>query len=236
MHKVLITDDNRAFAENLAEILEDVGYKVAIANSGAEALRQVSAVRFDVLLSDMRMPEMGGAELVHRVRRVDPGLPAIVITAYTYDNELVMARKEGLLGILPKPVPMPMLLELMGVARRGGVVVLLEDELHLSDNLTEILRQHGFAAVTVASVLETDRLGELAPFAALVDLRIPGGPDGEAMRRLARRFPGLPMLVVSGQVNVSPPIAHEGFFSKPFDTACLLEAVERLYKVRREQT
>lgn len=235
MRKVLITDDNRAFAENLAEILEDVGCKVAIANSGAEALRQVAAARFDVLLSDMRMPEMGGAELVHRVRRVDPGLPAIVITAYTYDNELVMARKEGLLGILPKPVPMQTLIELMGAARRGGLVVLLEDEVHLSDNLTEILRLHGFAAVTAASVLETERLGEVAPFAALVDLRIPGGPDGEAMRRLARRFPGLPMLVVSGHQDVSPPIAHQGFFSKPFDTACLLDAVERLYKVRREQ-
>jgi len=234
MRKVLITDDNGAFAENLAEILEDAGYQAVIANSGAAAIREVSSARFDLLLSDMRMPEMGGAELVHRVRRVDPGLPAVVITAYTYDNELMRARQEGLLGILPKPVPVPMLLELLAVARRGGLVVLLEDEMHLSDNLTEILRLHGFAAVTAASVTETERLGEVAPFAALVDLRIPGGPDGEGMRRLARRFPGLPMLVVSGHLDVSPPVEHQGFFAKPFDTACLLAAIERLYQVRRE--
>lgn len=234
MRKVLITDDNGAFAENLAEILEDAGYHAVIANSGAAAIRQVASTQFDLLLSDMRMPEMGGAELVHRVRRVDPGLPAVVITAYTYDSELMRARQEGLLSILPKPVPVPALLELLAVARRGGLVVLLEDEVHLSDNLTEILRLHGFTAVTAASVLETERLGDVAPFAALVDLRIPGGPDGEAMRRLARRFPGMPMLVVSGHLDVSPPVEHQGFFAKPFDTSCLLDAIERLYQVRRE--
>jgi DNA-binding NtrC family response regulator len=234
MSKVLITDDNRAFAENLAEILEDAGHQAVIANSGSEALRLAAATRFDALLSDMRMPEMGGADLVHHLRRIDPGLPAIVITAYTYDNELARARHEGLLGILPKPVPMETLLELLSVARRGGLVVLVDDDASLSDNLCEILRMHGFAAVTAASVLETEHLGEVAPFAALVDLRMPGSPDGEAMRRLATRFPGLPMLVVTGYRDITPPVVPDGYFHKPFETANLLAAVERLYKARRE--
>ena len=234
MSKVLITDDNRAFAENLAEILEDAGHQAVIANSGSEALRLAAATRFDALLSDMRMPEMGGADLVHHLRRIDPGLPAIVITAYTYDNELARARHEGLLGILPKPVPMEILLELLSVARRGGLVVLVDDDASLSDNLCEILRMHGFAAVTAASVLETEHLGEVAPFAALVDLRMPGSPDGEAMRRLATRFPGLPMLVVTGYRDIPPPVVPDGYFHKPFETANLLAAVERLYKARRE--
>ena len=234
MSKVLITDDNRAFAENLAEILEDAGHQAVIANSGSEALRLAAATRFDALLSDMRMPEMGGADLVHHLRRIDPGLPAIVITAYTYDNELARARHEGLLGILPKPVPMQLLLELLSVARRGGLVVLVDDDASLSDNLCEILRMHGFAAVTAASVLETEHLGEVAPFAALVDLRMPGSPDGEAMRRLATRFPGLPMLVVTGYRDITPPVVPDGYFHKPFETAKLLATVERLYKARRE--
>jgi len=234
MAKVLITDDNRAFAENLVEILEDAGHQGVIAGSGPEALKLAAATRFDAILSDMRMPEMGGAELVHRVRRIDPGLPAIVITAYTYDNELSRARQEGLLGILPKPVPVPALLELLAVAQRGGLVALIEDDPHLSDNLTEALRLRGFAAVTAASVLETERLGDVSPCVALVDLRMPGGPDGEAMRKLAGRFPGLPMLVITGHSEIAPPAPHEGFFTKPFDTKRLLDAVERIHKSCRE--
>ena len=232
MAKVLITDDNRPFAENLAEILEDAGHQVVIADSGAEALQLAAATRFDALVSDMRMPQMGGAELVHRIRRMDPGLPAIVVTAYTYDNELEAARREGLLAILPKPVPVPALLGLLETARRDGLVVLVEDDVKMSDNLTEVLRSRGFAAVTAASVLETERLGDVSPLLALADLRVPGGPDGEAMRRLAHRFPGLPIFVVTGHGEISPPVAHAGCFFKPFDTASLLAALEALHESR----
>jgi DNA-binding NtrC family response regulator len=178
---------------------------------------------------------MGGAELVHRVRRMDPGLPAIVITAYTYDNELTRARQEGLLAILPKPVPVPILLELLPVARRDGLVAIVEDDPKLSDNLTEVLRVHGFGTVTAASVIETERLGDVSPCLGLVDMRLPGGPDGEAMRKLAKRFPGLPMLVITGHGQITPPLPTAGYFSKPFHTPSLLEAMEQIYQARRRE-
>jgi CheY-like chemotaxis protein len=234
MRKILITDDNRPFAENLAEILEDAGYEPTIADSGAEALKLAAATRFDVLLSDMRMPNMGGAELVHRIRRQDPGLPAIVITAYTYDNDLTRARQEGLLAILAKPVPVPALIELLAVARRDGLVAIVEDDPKMSDNLTEVLRAHGFGTVTASSILETEHLGDISPFLGLVDMRMPGGPDGEAMRKLAARFPGLPMLVITGHGQITPPIKPAGYFSKPFHTPSLLEALERIYKSHQQ--
>jgi FixJ family two-component response regulator len=82
--------------------------------------------------------------------------------------------------------------------------------------------------VTAASVLETERLGPVRPFGALVDLRVPGGPDGEAMRQLGLKFPGLPMIVMTG-VHEHAPTTPSAFFKKPFDTASLLDAVERLH-------
>jgi CheY-like chemotaxis protein len=231
MRRYLIVDDNRDFAENLAEILRDRGDEVAIAVGGDEALGLARAARFDALLTDMRMPIMGGAELVHEIRRVDPGAAAMVITAHVGDNDLEAARREGLLAVLPKPVPIDHLLELLEAARRDGLVVVIEDDVRLSDNLCEALRTHGFAAVTAASVLETERLGPVQPFCALVDLRVPGGPDGEAMRRLGEKYPGLPMIVVTAYSD-APPVPHQGFFRKPFDTAELIGAVERLHRSR----
>jgi two-component system, response regulator PdtaR len=227
----LIVDDNLAFAENLSEIVVDLGDEVTVAANGAEALALAGQRRFDALVTDMRMPVMGGAELVHRVRRVDPGVAAIVVTAYVRDNELAEARSEGLLATLPKPVPIGRLLELLSVARRDGLVVVVEDDLALCDNLCEALRVRGFAAVTAASVLETERLGPVRPLCALVDLRVPGGPDGEAMRRLAAKYPGLPMLVVTA-LPEAPPVLCEAVFPKPFDTGALLAAVEGLHARR----
>jgi CheY-like chemotaxis protein len=234
MRHYLIVDDNRAFAENLGEIVRDLGDEVAVAENGEQALALAQGRPFDAIVTDMRMPLMGGAELVHHVRRIDPGLAAIVVTAYVRDNDLEAARREGLLAALPKPVPIGRLLELLRAARRDGLVVVVEDDAALCDNLCEALRGRGFAAVTAASVLETERLGPVEPFCALVDLRVPGGPAGEAMRRLSDRYPGLPMLVVTAYHD-EPPLPHVAFFSKPFDTATLLEAVDRQYQARKRR-
>lgn len=228
MRRYLIVDDNVEFAENVAEILRDGGDEVSIAADGREALALARDLRFDAVLTDMRMPLMGGAELVHELRRMDPGTAAVAITAHTGDNDLEAARREGLLAVLQKPVPVERVLELLGAARRDGLVVVVEDDARLSDNLCEALRGRGFAAVTAASVLETERLGPVRPFCALVDMRLPGGPVGEAMRRLAVKYPALPMIVVTA-FHDPPPVPHEGFFSKPFDTGELLAAIERLY-------
>jgi len=231
MRTYLVVDDNRDFAENLAEILRDRGDDVVVAESGPQAVERARARRFDAVLTDMRMPLMGGAEVVHELRRTDPGVPAMVITAHAGDDAIDAARREGLLAVLSKPVDVPRLLELLGAARRDGLVAVIEDDVRLSDNLCEALRSRGFAAVTASSVLETERLGPVRPFCALVDLRLPGGPDGEAMRRLGAKYPGLPMIVVTAYPDV-PAVPHEGFFSKPFDTRELLAAVERLHRAR----
>jgi CheY-like chemotaxis protein len=227
----LIVDDNLAFAENLAEIIADLGHAAVLAESGERALQLVRERRFDALVCDMRMPEMGGAEVVHGVRALDPGLPAVVVTAYTADEDLAAARQEGLLGVLHKPVPVPRLMALLESARRDGLVALVEDDRALADNITEVLHQHGFAVVTASTVMETERLGQVHPFAALVDLRLPGGADGEAMRRLALRFPGLPILVITGH-DATPPFEPSGLFRKPFDTRELVTALEQLHLSR----
>ncbi len=228
--RYLIVDDNVAFAENLAEIIADAGdAEATVVESGAQALERVQKERFDVLVSDMRMPVMNGAELVHQIRRADPALPAIVVTAYTADNELEAARREGLMAILAKPVPVPRLLDLLQRARRNGIVALVEDDEALADNLTEALRGRGFAAVTAHSVTETERLG-VRPFAAIVDLRVPGGPDGMAMQRLAGKFPGLPMLIITAHSDESTVTGGAPLFTKPFDTGALLDAIERLHE------
>lgn len=228
MRRFLVVDDNREYAENLAEILTEAGGEVAVAADGRAAVELARSRRFHAVLTDMRMPRMGGAEVLHRIRRVDPGIAALVVTAHAADESLEAARREGLLAVLPKPTDVPRLLRLLACARRDGLVAVVEDDRALSDNLCEALRTRGFAAVTATSLLETEQLGPLRPFCALVDLRLPGGPDGAAMLGLAARHPGLPMIVVTG-CQAPPPLPAEGYFTKPFDTAELLAAVERLH-------
>jgi CheY-like chemotaxis protein len=230
MRRYLLVDDNRALAENLAEILRDVGAEVEIANSGREAMETVAHQRFDCVLSDVKMPGMDGVELVRAVRLRDPGLPIMLVTAYSGDQDLELARQQGLLAILPKPVDLKRLLHLLASARRDAVVALVEDDLALADNVSELLTWSGFTVVHADSVTATDALCVTSPFAALVDLRVQGGAEGEAMRRLAARYPDIPRVVITAHHQANPPVAHEAILYKPFAPEAVISTLEQLYR------
>jgi DNA-binding NtrC family response regulator len=230
MRRYLIVDDNVAFADNVAEILRDVGAEAVVIAEAAKAVQTARSTRFDALVTDMRMTEMNGARLVHEIRAVDRGLPAIVVSAYTGEDDLVSAREEGFLAVLPKPAPIPRLLELLRAARRNGLVAVVEDDSVLADTLAEALRDRGFSAVTARSVTETGRLGGAKPFAALVDIRVAGGPDDEAVRTMVRQNPRLPVLAMTrfGEAQVAGESIH--IVERPFWMEKLMQVLEELHE------
>jgi CheY-like chemotaxis protein len=232
MRRYLIVDDNVALAENVAEILRDAGDDAVVAGSGPEALDRLQRESFDALLTDMRMPGMDGATLVKQARVADPGLPAIVITAFTRDEGLLAMRAQAPVAVLPKPVPVARLMDLLARARRDGVVAVVEDDAALAENLTEVLRERGFGVLGAGSLRELALLDEHRPFAALVDLRLPDAPDGAALVRLAERFPGLPLVLITAHEDARLPVEPRTVFRKPFSTAALVDAVESLYASR----
>jgi DNA-binding NtrC family response regulator len=229
MRSYLIVDDSRPFAENLAEILRDQGDEAVVATNGASALELVRKKRFHALVTDMKMPTMNGARLVQEIHRVDPGLAAIIVTAYSEEAELSDAKQEGVLAVLPKPVPVEQLVSLLSAARRNGLVALVEDDLGMADNLVEVLRERGFSVVTAHSAGEAERLGEARPFAVLVDLHLPGSPRGEIIEQVSRQLPGPPIIVITGFPEHAPAGTPAKIFQKPFETTRLLQALEQLH-------
>ena len=229
MGNYLVVDDNLASAENLAEIIADGGDEAVVAGSGARALELVASRHFDALVSDMRMPLMSGAEMVLRTRQIDPGLPAIIMTAYTADGELDDARHLGLLDILAKPVPISYLLELLRSARRYGLVAIVEHDSAVALGLSVVLRQHGFASVMASTIDEIESLRELPLFAAIVEPSIPGGPSGETVRRLHVHFPALPVIAATGEASLTLPFGAASRSGKPFDPSAIVDRLEGLH-------
>jgi CheY-like chemotaxis protein len=216
MRRYLFVDDNVAFAENLAEIAADGGDACELAESAAEAVARLTRTRFDAVVTDMRMPGAGGTALLQAIRRVDPGLPVVILTAHAGDADMAAARREWPLDVLSKPAPIERLLALLRAARRHAVVAVLEDELAPPAGVVEALRQRGFATVTAGAILGVDRPGAVEPFAALALLHPGDDAHGEAVRRLEATFPGVALLR----------------FSSPPDVATLLEAIERIHAER----
>lgn len=81
--RILLVDDNELIREMAADILQDERYQVAQAGDAQEALAQLQqSGRFDLLLSDIRLPGMSGRELADVARRLDPDLPIVFMTGY----------------------------------------------------------------------------------------------------------------------------------------------------------
>src|SRR5258706_8715952 len=79
--RVLVVDDERLLLETAARVLRNAGYLVSMAGNGVEALALIAQTPFDAIISDIRMPEMGGIELLRAVRERDADVPVVLMTA-----------------------------------------------------------------------------------------------------------------------------------------------------------
>jgi len=115
---VLLVDDERIVRRVLAAQLAAKGLTVIEAGNGRDALAALSVRRFDLLITDLQMPEMDGHELLARVQEDYPLLRRIVITGYTTMENALEAMKLGAIGFVPKPVDPQILSELIDLALR----------------------------------------------------------------------------------------------------------------------
>jgi two-component system NtrC family response regulator len=102
---ILVAEDEEKMRRILEVNLQD-RYRVLLARDGEEALRLFMENEVNLLLTDMKMPERDGLSLLHEVKRLQPGIPVVLITAYGTIESAVNAMKEGATDYLLKPVKM----------------------------------------------------------------------------------------------------------------------------------
>jgi len=105
--RILVVDDDMGICRSIEEMLATEGCVVETAGDGAEGLRKIESSNFDVVLTDVVMPEMDGYELLSAVRERHPNLPVLMMTAFHYDKDHIIKRSKlkGLKDVLfKKPV------------------------------------------------------------------------------------------------------------------------------------
>jgi len=101
--RLLIVDDDQSMRMALYESLSSCGYEVETADNGADALVKFKEGEYAVVVTDMRMPKMGGMEVLKGIKKISPETPVILITAYGTVNTAVEAMKEGAAEFIMKP-------------------------------------------------------------------------------------------------------------------------------------
>jgi DNA-binding NtrC family response regulator len=106
MARILIVDDEPRLGRVLVEMLEGAGHDVAHAAGGAAAIQRISTGDLDVVVSDLRMPDVDGMTVLREVRRVSPGTDVVLMTAHATAQNAVEAMKLGAADYLVKPFAM----------------------------------------------------------------------------------------------------------------------------------
>jgi signal transduction histidine kinase len=226
---VLIVDDNRALAENLAEILEDAGYSVQCAASCAEA-RQLDPF-FTVALIDVRLPDGDGTELASELKRRVPGSEVILLTGFATLESATAAVRAGAWAYLIKPCSTD---DLLLAVRQAARQVSLEEEKRELGRRAQVAEK--LAAVgTLAAGLSHEIKNPLN--AASLQLTV--------LERRLRRLPGEsqpnllePLGLVQQEIRRLTRIVEEFLaFARPrvivpapVDLAQMVETVTRLFE------
>ncbi len=232
--KVFVVDDDRDFAEGLADVLEMAGHDVELAFNGQDALEVLIQSDFDVAFMDVVMPGMNGVESFLEIRKFKPDAKVFMMTGYSVQELLDQAIDHGALGVLDKPVGIDDLLNRLEGVKPEGMVLLAENESRFRDWVAAILKQQGYRVCLANTGREAlNRVMAGGIDVLVLDLRLPVLSGVEVYLELKRRGVALPTIVVSGQpeeesddLDTLRDLSVTGVLTKPFDPVQLLKALK----------
>ena len=225
--RILVVDDDRDFRENLLDIMEMYGHDVTEAAGGLEAIESVkSSGHFDLILMDIKMPGMDGAETFRRIKDIDPDATVIMVTAYSRDELVKDALREGAYAVFYKPVEVDRLLELVKNAGEEGMLVLVvDDDPSFANNLKDILSKQGYRVLIAGSgaqALEVAKTNNVD--VSLIDMKMPAMNGLETYLQLKEIRPGAVAIMVTAYREEMRDLIDQSISSSAY--TCLFKPVD----------
>lgn len=184
--KILIVDDDPNLLRVTSYQLTEAGYDVTTASNGEKAEAILNGDTVDLLLTDVKMPDMDGMELLKRAQSINPDMPVILITAFAEIESAVEAIKDGAVDYIPKPFKRDDLLKKIDRAleatrlRRENIS--LKQELAHRDGLDEIV------GASAATRMVIDTIAQVAPSDSTVLILGESGTGKELMARALHKL------------------------------------------------
>jgi DNA-binding NtrC family response regulator len=181
--KVLVVDDEESARTDLEYVLKKQKYEVATAGTGSEAINLIKSDEFDVVLTDLRIDEVDGMDILQECKRAHPLTEVIMITGHATVDTAIEAMKHGAYHYIPKPYRVSEVRKV--VAEAIEKVLLIKENLKLKEDLKEYRESSQLKIITqnaaMRKMLDTARKGALADCSILIT-----GESGTGKELLAR--------------------------------------------------
>jgi CheY-like chemotaxis protein len=245
--RILLVDDNEEFLDSTKDVLNDVGYDIVTATSGEEGIELAGTQTFDVILMDIKMPGMKGVESFIEMKRRNPKVRVIIVTAYSVEDLMRQAVDEGVLAVLSKPLDMDRLFRTIEDAKsdgNGGLVLAVDDDKEICNNFVDILGERGYEVTAAYDGEEAVTKAKTNSFdILLLDMNLPLLNGLEVYRRIKTIQPNIVAIVVSGYAQEMDSLIMQAlkenahtFLRKPVSMGQLLGLVEGICSGLRKNT
>jgi len=229
---ILIVDDDFMMAKTLCDIMKAKGYEAEMANSAKEALKKLEDRTFDCILSDIKMPDINGLEFYRIVQQKFAPIPVILMSAYSSDNLVDDALKEGVISVLTKPLDINLILNFISILQKEKTVTIIDDDSDFSSALGELLKIRNY---NVVQINNPDNINSSVTDEAdiiLLDMKL-GNIDGlDVFMKHREKNPSLPVILVTGcvdsmsqKIEKALEIGAYTCFYKPFSIKELSDAL-----------
>lgn len=232
---ILIVDDDMGMTETLSDILTDLGHHVEIANDGFKAIQKVKAQTFDVILMDIRMPGINGVETYKEIKHTQPKAAVMMMTAYSLEDLVAEALKEGAYGVWYKPIEIVKVIEFIEHSRKKSALILIvDDDLATCETLTDILKEVGYSIAYAGSGEEAIKIVKENDFdIAFIDVKMPVMNGLETYLALRKIRPNIKVVMMTAYHQEVQNLVEEAIrynvytcVYKPFDIKKLLKIIE----------
>jgi DNA-binding NtrC family response regulator len=230
--RILIADDDRRLASTLVDILRCKGYEAQAAHSGAEALASIKRDYFDCVLTDIEMPQMDGVELHEAIKELQPGLPVVLMTAYSTDKLVKRGMEAGVVATLAKPLNINLLLSFFSSLHKERPVVVVDDDHEFANMLADVLQARGFKVRQVTDLDDMAKMPGSDGQMVLLDMKLNSTNGLHVLEEVRQRYPRLPVVLVTGYreetvqaVKAAIKINAYTCFYKPVEIGGLLQVL-----------
>ena len=229
---ILLVDDDEDICGNMADIFSDLGYHVDVAHEGKAALKLVQRRPYDVVLLDLKLPEMDGLSLYREIKKVQAGAVAFLITAYAGGATSEEAVTAGMNQVLSKPLDLPRLLSLMEGALEQPLVLVVDDDPDLCANLWDLLRDRGYrVSIAHDGRAAADQLRG-STRVVLIDMKLPDGDGSQVFHLVRAANPDARTVLITGHRAEMQPMVEQlrtegvdAICYKPYDIPDLLQTL-----------
>jgi len=183
---ILIVDDETNIRHSLQKVLEREGYSVRVAATAEEALELLKKRKFQVVLSDQKLPGMSGLDLLRKIKEMNPATEVVLITGYGTVETAVEAMKEGAYDFINKPFKRIMITK--AVAKALEKQALSEENRYLRSRLLEPIQPENIIAKSSAMTKIMELVQRVAPLVSTVLITGESGTGKEVIARAIHRL------------------------------------------------